>query len=467
MNTAAPLIPRSDELNGEPNRSTLLTQDKPQQERLLSNERTTDQAAHKQSHKDSDVAKTQANSGPPPRRLVIALTIILCLLGAIAGSTRLREFLATERTDDAYVTGHIHPVSSKIAGTIDSVVVKDNQWIEKGQLLATIDSRDVQIELAKAEAHLSKIERDAIAAKHVVLYAVRNKSAVDENAAGSIAQAENSIAKAESGIKAAESDVALAKQQLIEREAKLHKAKLDLDRYSALAQQGAVPIDTLDEARKEHDIAVAAKDSAVESVEQATSRLKQAYADLKISQSQLVNAKSIGLQAEAAGAQISVNAEQEAATRAEINEARADVQNARLRLSYTKIVAPVSGRVGKKSIEEGQRIQPGTPLLALVSKDKWIVANYKETQLKDMRVGNTVKIRVDAFGKHEFEGRVESFSPASGASFALLPPDNATGNFTKIVQRIPVKIVFDKNSLGDFEQLIVPGMSCDVTVKVR
>lgn len=466
MNTTAPLMPRSDELDCESEQS-FRAEDKSQQEQLPSLEKTCEKADNEQSHKSSDDKKTPGKPGPPPRRLVIALTIVLCVLGAIAGYPSLREFLTTEQTDDAYITGHVHPVSSKIAGTINSVVVKDNQWVEKGQLLATIDSRDVQIELAKAEAHLSKVERDATAAKHVVLYAVRNKSAVDENAAGSIAQAEHSITKAESGIKAAQSDVALAKQELIEREAKLHKAKLDLDRYTALAQEGAVTLDRLDEARKEYDVAVAAKDAAEESVGQSDSRVKQAYADLKISQSQLVNAKSIALQAQAADAQISVNAEQEASTRAEINEARADVQNARLRLSYTKIVAPVSGRVGKKSIEEGQRIQPGTPLLALVSRDKWIVANYKETQLKDMRVGDAVKIKVDAFGDHEFAGRVESFSPASGASFALLPPDNATGNFTKIVQRIPVKIVFEKNSLGEFERLIVPGMSCDVKVKVR
>jgi membrane fusion protein (multidrug efflux system) len=334
-------------------------------------------------------------------------------------------------------------------------------------VLATIDPRDLQVELAKAQAHLAKVQRDAVAAKNVVVYAARNYSAVNENASGSIAQSENAITKAEAGIQAAQADVALAKQKLIEREAELHKANLDLDRYTALAKERAVTLESLDTARKDYDVALAARDAAVEAVGQANSRLNQAYADLKISKSQLVNAKAQSLQADAADAQISVNSEQQASSEATIKEAQADVQIARLRLSYTKIVAPVAGTVGKKTVEEGQRIQPGTPLLAVVSSDKWIVANFKETQLKKMRVGQKVKIAVDAFGDRKFNGYVDSFSPASGASFALLPPDNATGNFTKIVQRVPVKILFDHGSLGEFDQLIAPGMSCDVKVWVR
>jgi membrane fusion protein (multidrug efflux system) len=195
--------------------------------------------------------------------------------------------------------------------------------------------------------------------------------------------------------------------------------------------------------------------------------LDQAHADLKIVQSQLVNAQATAIQADAANAQISVDAQHKESCEAAVKEAQADLDNANLRLSYTKIFAPVTGRIGKKTVEEGQRIQPGTPLLAVVSNEKWIVANFKETQLKDMRIDQKVKISVDAFGNREFSGHVDSFSPASGASFALLPPDNATGNFTKIVQRVPVKIVFDRNSLGQYEQLIAPGMSCVVKVWVR
>lgn len=441
----------------------------PDSEVSLMSDRAKISPEHQHARKIDDIQKPKSKGRLSRMQAITIAVLLVCVgsIGFVAAYPSLHEFMSTEQTEDAYVTGHVHPVSSKIAGTITSVLVKDNQWVEKGQVLATIDSRDVRVELAKAEAHLWKVQRDATAAKHVVDYAARNKSAVSENANGSIAQAQNAIIKAEAGISAAKADVAVAKQKLVEREAELHKAKLDLDRYTALAQEGAVPQDSLDKARKDYHVALAAREGAAESIEEASSKLEQAYADLKISKSQLVNANSIALQADAAEAQINVNAEQEASSQAAIKEAQADVENAKLRLSYTKILAPVSGRIGKKTVEEGQRIQPGTTLLAVVRKDKWIVANYKETQLKDMRVGQPVKIGVDAFGGHEFSGRVESFSPASGASFALLPPDNATGNFTKIVQRVPVKIVFDQRSLGQFEQLISPGMSCDVKVWVR
>lgn len=436
---------------------------------LLAKGQAIEAPAHENSKDLLEEQKPAVKRRPSLRRVLAISTIVLSVgaIGAYMGYPSLHEFLSTEQTEDAYVTGHVHPVSSRIAGTIDTVLVKDNQWVEKGQVLATIDPRDVQVELDKAEAHLFKMQRDALAAKQVVAYAARNQSAVSENANGSIGQAQNSITRAEAGIPAAKADVAVAKQKLVEREAELHKAKLDLGRYTALANEGAVTLESLDAARKNYDVAVAARDGAVESVGEANSRLDQAYADLKISKSQLVNANSIALQADAAGAQISVNAEQEVSSRAAIKEALADLESARLRLSYTKILAPVAGRIGKKTVEEGQRIQPGTALLAVVSKEKWIVANFKETQLKEMRVGQIVKIGIDAFGGCESTGHVESFSPASGASFALLPPDNATGNFTKIVQRVSVKIVFDSVGLRQFEQLIGPGMSCDVKVWVR
>ncbi len=401
------------------------------------------------------------------RLFMTVLTVLMCLTGALAYYPNIYEFLSTEKTEDAYVTGHVHQVSSRLAGTIESVLVKDNQWVREGQVLATIDPKDVQVELEKAQARVLKVQRDATAAKQVVVYAARNFSAVSQNADGSIAQAQSAITKAESGITTAEKDVVLAKQKLIEREAELHKAKLDLDRYESLAKEGAVPTERLESARKDYDVALAARDGSMEAIEQSNSRLNQAYAELRISKSQLVNARAQALQADAADAQIRVNEEQQASSQAAIREAEADVKNAKLRLGYTRIVAPVSGKVGKKTVEEGQRVQAGTPLLSVVGTDKWIVANYKETQLKNMRIGQRVKISIDAFGDREFSGHVESFSPASGASFALLPPDNATGNFTKIVQRIPVKIVFNHDCLDQFDQLISPGMSCEVKVWVH
>lgn len=475
MNSTAPSKQQRDDHGEKPDQLASLAQDEMSEKILLSDqgESSVDKKVAEPERKTPlDKGVPEETGQPhkrqgPPKRLVLAIALVICLWGAIASYPAVVELLSTVETDDAYVTGHVHQVSAKIAGSIETVLVRDNQWVNKGQLVATIDPRDEQVEVEKAEAHLAKAERDTVTAKHVVVAATRNYSAASENSNGSISESENSITRAQAGIRAAEAEVKLSKQQLLERQAQLHKTELDLERYTFLAKEGAVRTESLDSARRDHDVALADRDSAVQVIARAESKLNQAHADLKMAKSQLISAKATAIQADAANAQVSVESQKKASSEAAMKEAQADMDNAKLRLSYTKIVAPVSGRVGKKTVEEGQRVQTGAPLMAVVSKDKWIVANFKETQLKAMRVGQRVKISVDAFADHEFTGRVESFSPASGASFALLPPDNATGNFTKIVQRVPVKIVFDNNSLGQFEELIAPGMSCTVKVTVR
>lgn len=165
--------------------------------------------------------------------------------------------------------------------------------------------------------------------------------------------------------------------------------------------------------------------------------------------------------------QTEVNRSQYAAAQAEISQAQVALKDAQLQLSYTNITAPTTGRIGRKSVEIGQRVQAGQPLMAIVNNDYWVVANFKETQLEQMQPGQPVEIKLDAYPHHPFIGRVDSISPASGATFALLPPDNATGNFTKVVQRIPVKVVFDYKSIQGYESRITPGMSAEVSVEVK
>jgi membrane fusion protein (multidrug efflux system) len=172
-------------------------------------------------------------------------------------------------------------------------------------------------------------------------------------------------------------------------------------------------------------------------------------------------------QAQAAGEQTKVSRSQYDAAKAAIGQSEASVKDAQLQLSYTNITTPATGQIGRKSVEVGQRVQPGTRLMAIVSNDLWVVANFKETQLANMKPGQKVEIKLDAFGGHKFEGHLDSFSPASGAQFSLLPPDNATGNFTKVVQRIPVKVVFDAASIKGYESPIAPGMSATVNVELK
>jgi membrane fusion protein (multidrug efflux system) len=182
---------------------------------------------------------------------------------------------------------------------------------------------------------------------------------------------------------------------------------------------------------------------------------------------QLVEAQGKALFARAAGTETNVHRRQHEAAVAAIAQAESALEDAKLQFSYTEVRSPVAGRVGRKGVEAGQRLQPGQPLLAIVEDDFWVVANYKETQLTHMQPGQPVEITIDSFPEHTFRGHVDSMSPGTGAQFALLPPDNATGNFTKIVQRVPVKIHFERESIRGYESFIVPGMSVVAVTAVR
>jgi membrane fusion protein, multidrug efflux system len=286
---------------------------------------------------------------------------------------RLRTF---EETDDAYLTGHNHPLSFRVAGTVEEVLVDDNQAVKKGQPLASLDSRDFEVAAKQAEA----------AAKQAI-------AQVDQ-----------------------------ARAQIQQSTAQLAKARLDLNRATDLLKQKVNSQADFDNAQAAYDVA-AANDA-------------NARAALEVAQAQ-------------AGV------------------AQAQLENAKLQLSYTTLYAPTDGRIGKKTLEIGQRVQPGQMILADVAPDIWVSANFKETQLRRMRVGQPVEIRVDAVKDKVFQGKVDSLQPGTGAVFALLPPDNATGNFTKIVQRVPVKIVFDPDSIQGEEERLVPGLSVVPAVRVK
>ncbi len=214
-------------------------------------------------------------------------------------------------------------------------------------------------------------------------------------------------------------------------------------------------------------MAVAQSNSAQQGVTQAQAKLAQAQENVTRAQAQLASARGGLAQARTGGLQTEGNRSQYEASQAALAQAQASLKDAQLQLSYTNITAPTAGRVGRKTVEAGQRVQPGQPLMAIVDNSYWVVANFKETQLEEMQPGEPVEVKLDAFPHHTFTGRVDSISPASGAQFALLPPDNATGNFTKIVQRVPVKVILDSQSIKGYESRIMPGMSAEVSVETK
>jgi membrane fusion protein (multidrug efflux system) len=231
-----------------------------------------------------------------------------------------------------------------------------------------------------------------------------------------------------------------------------------------LVAKDQVSRQTAEHARQAYQASAATESAARQAVSQAQAEVAKAQAEIVSAEAQVQHSQGILQAAKASGREVEVRNAQFATAKAAVTQAAAALEDATLQLSYTKIIAPVAGRIGRKSVEAGQRVQVGQPLLAVVEDAPWIVANFKETQLEKMRARQPVEITIDSFPHHQFRGQIDSLAPGSGNEFALLPPDNATGNFTKIVQRIPVKIVIDSDSGESYQGLMAPGMSAVVTV---
>ena len=324
---------------------------------------------------------------PKRRVLLIVLFLIVFICAGVASIPLVEEFMSHVETENAYLTGHVHSISPRIEGTVKEVLVEDNQLVRAGDVLVVLDDRDELIELRKAKAHMLKLAHDVAVSNKVVSYASSNASAANKAAEASIDTAISTVAKDKQFVSEAKVGISVSEQLLAQRDAELHKADLDLKRFSALEKAGAVSREELDSAKRNFDVADAAKKAATESLEQAKSRFKQAQSQVGIAKAQLVAARAAALEARAANDQVSVNSSQKVSSEAAVQEAQVEVDKARLMLSYTVIKAPIDGRIGRKSVEVGQRVQPGSPLLAVVSEEKWIVANFKETQL--LKGGNS------------------------------------------------------------------------------
>ncbi|AFY65804.1 HlyD family secretion protein [Geitlerinema sp. PCC 7407] len=417
-----------------------------------------------------DVALADASepSTKPPKRRPSALLLVVAGVGLIAGSvfgSRWWAYASThEETDNAQLQGHVYQISSRVPGKVAQVAVEDNQPVAAGDLLVQLDASDYDLAVKQAQAALAAAQKQAEAAKASISQADTSSQAQVTSAQGGITGASAAIADAQAALEVARAGVPVAQAQLAQAEATLQKATTDYQRYQGLYAQGAISAQDRDAAKQAYDIAQAQRQSAQQQVTQAQAKVTQAQEGVAQAQAQLQTSRGSLQQAQASGVQTTVNRSQFEAAQAKIAEAEASLKQAQLQLSYTAIQAPAAGVVGHKTVEVGQQVQPGQPLMAVVGTDLWIEANFKETQIAHMRPGEPVEITVDALPGHTFKGQVESLSPASGAQFALLPPDNATGNFTKVVQRIPVKISLDLASVNGFEDWLAPGLSATVSV---
>src|SRR5215471_1832120 len=387
-------------------------------------------------------------------KIRIRFLITLVALVVVAASVLLYRYLAAwESTDDAQIDGYIYPVSSRVSGYVTRVLVDDNQYVEAGTVLVQLDPKDYDVALANAKATLANDQASAAALRtNVPITSVSTSSQL------STAQADLENAKA--GLVAAQRGFDAAQASLRQAEANDLKAQDDVSRYKPLAAKDEIPqqqYTTAVDAQKATAAAVeAARASAAaaeQTVTQARARVAQAQAQLQYAQTR--------------PQQISVQRSRAQAAEAQIEQATAALEQAQLNLQYTIIVAPVSGIVGQRSAQVGQNVSPGQQLMTIVplgSENIWVTANFKETQLTYMRPGQRARISVDTYGR-TYDGHVLNIAGASGARYSLLPPENATGNYVKVVQRIPVKILLEKGQ--DPEHLLRPGMSVEPSVRVK
>ncbi len=335
---------------------------------------------------------------------ILAGTALAAVATAVAAY--VHHAAGYESTDDAFLAGDVHPISARINGTVSRVLVDDNAVVRAGEPLVEIDPADLNLAV--------------------------------QGAAADLAQAQANLIQVAAQITRARAEVDAATARIAQNAAQLTRAGLDFHRVEQLADDhfSAVSAQELDAARAGYDATKAASQSLV--AEHASAEAGLAAAEAQ---------RSVAL--------------------AQIQKAGAALDAAKLQVDYTVIRAPNSGRVARKNVEVGQRLQPGQPVMAVVDQQVWVVANFKESQLARLRAGEKVAISVDAVEGRQFGGTVQSFAPGTGAEFSLLPPDNSTGNFTKVVQRVPVKILFSPAALAAGGERFAPGLSANVSVSIR
>jgi membrane fusion protein (multidrug efflux system) len=427
------------------------------------------------------------------RRTYLIAGAVVLLVAAVFGVRYWLYARAHESTDDAFIDGRVVQISPKVSGYVAKVYVKSNQAVKEGDLIAEIDPRDYEAKLEQARAALAAGEARLREARTGVELTRASTRASAQQAQATVRQAQTSvesqraaaaaerarIAQAGAAIATAQANVAQARSQLAAAEAEATRAGADVGRYQELFAKDEISRQRLDQAiatARTADAQVAAARGRVAAVEAQVSEARAAQAtaaeNARRAQSQVGGAQAgVGealgrlAQANTAPQQVAVSQAQAETAGATIEQLRAAVAQAELELSYTKIHAPESGHVTNKSIEEGALVQVGQPLMAVVTGEVWVTANYKESQIGKMRVGQPVELVVDAYPDKTFRGHVESLQAGTGSRFSMMPAENATGNYVKVVQRVPVKIVFDEQP--DAGHMLAPGMSVEPEVAIK
>ena len=401
----------------------------------------------------------RSNNGQPssdnrlsgmPRRKKVMLACAAGLLVALAAYF-IRNVFLYEDTDDAQVDGHVMPLSARIRGQVLKVNFVEGQLVHADEVLVIIDPEDFQVAMDQAKAALDDAKASAASSHwNVPITSVTVGSNLDS--------AETAVTNAEAALKAAEHNYESAKAALVQAEANAVKSDSDLERYKQLVAKEDI-------SRQLYDQAVAAATGNRAAVTSAQATVQAAEQAVRQSEGKLVQAKADLRTAQTAPQQVSLTVARANAADAQVQQRQAELAQAQLNFSYTIIRSPVTGIIGKKTVEVGQNVSIGQEMLEVVPLDDiWVTANFKETQLAHMRPGQPVEVHVDAYG-HTWSGHVTNMGGGTGSVFSLLPPENATGNYVKVVQRLPVRIRFAKGQ--DPNHLLRPGMSVEPTVMVK
>jgi membrane fusion protein (multidrug efflux system) len=398
-------------------------------------------------------------ANPKVQRLAIVGGLIL--VAAIVGL--FLYYHDRESTDDAQVDGHITPIASKIYGRVASVLIDDNEAVKKGQVLVKIDPADYQAAVDQAKAALDLAESDARSAGVDVPRTAENVASATSGADAQLLGAQADLARAQATYEQAQTaDLSYAQANVEKSKANAALAQADLARYKPLVEKDEISKQQYDAAKANADATASALKADEEKLSQAQRNVEVVKAQLDASKARVLQARAGVEGAQADKKQVTMRTADAQGKVAKVAQARASLDAAMLNLSYTSVIAPVDGVATHKQVEPGQIVQAGQGLLVVVPlQDVWVTANYKETQLRYMRPGQKAEVKVDTYGK-TFSGHVDSIAGATGGVLSLLPPENATGNYVKVVQRIPVKIVLDP--IPPDQAVLRPGMNVDATV---
>jgi membrane fusion protein (multidrug efflux system) len=388
---------------------------------------------------------------PKSSRKGIIIVVVLVLALAAAGYWWYSTY--SENTDDAQIDGHLIQVSARINGQVLKVDVEENQVVKAGDPIAELDPRDYQVAVENAEAALASAQANAAAANV-------NVPIITVNTGSNLRSAGADVSGTHAGVEQAQQQFAAARARVAQAAANNTKAQADLERYKPLVEKDVI-------SKLQFDAAVAAADADKAALADARASEQAASAAVKVAREREAQAKAMLKYAETGPQQVAAQSARARQAQAQVKEAQAQLDQAKLNLSYTKILAPATGIITRKSVEIDQNVAAGQNLMTLVSlEDLWVTANFKETQLKHMTAGQPVEIAVDATGK-TYHGKVTQIGGATGSVLSLFPPENATGNYVKVVQRVPVRIDFTNLNIEDQNHLLRPGLSVEPKVRVK